>query len=235
MAVTQGHGNPDWTRDEVILALELFHDCKGHVPGPTDERILALSELLRSLPIHPASARNERFRNPDGVVFKLQNIRQVATGKGLGNTAKRDREVWADLGEQPDLVKTIAAVIRASKGTVVPEVDADEEFREGRIVTATHMTRERSASLRRKVLSKLSGKKPACEACNDGPKIDKAELWDASFEVHHKLPLAATEGDRSTRLQDVALLCASCHRAIHRLMSRERRWVSVEELSKLIG
>jgi len=31
MAVTHGHGNPKWTRDETILALDLYFDCKGHV------------------------------------------------------------------------------------------------------------------------------------------------------------------------------------------------------------
>ncbi len=83
MAVTHGHGNPNWTRDEVILALDLFFDCDGNVPGKSDERVKALSDLLRTFPYHSVAARKASFRNPDGVAFKLQNIRQVATGKGL--------------------------------------------------------------------------------------------------------------------------------------------------------
>lgn len=93
MAVTHGHGNPHWTRDEVILALDLYFDCKGKVPGAADPRVQELSEVLRAFPHHGASARKDSFRNPDGVAFKLQNIRQVATGKGLGNVSKADREV----------------------------------------------------------------------------------------------------------------------------------------------
>ena len=34
MAVTQGHGNPNWTRDETILALDLFLQLDGNVPSP---------------------------------------------------------------------------------------------------------------------------------------------------------------------------------------------------------
>jgi 5-methylcytosine-specific restriction protein A len=49
MAVTQGHGNPNWTRDEVLLALDLYLRCADRVPGPTDSRVIGLSEDLRLL------------------------------------------------------------------------------------------------------------------------------------------------------------------------------------------
>ena len=84
MARTQGHGNPDWTRDETILALALYFDCGENVPSKSDPRVQQLSALLRGLPYHAEAARKETFRNPDGVGFKLHNLRSVATGKGLG-------------------------------------------------------------------------------------------------------------------------------------------------------
>src|SRR5581483_8043912 len=98
MAVTHGHGNPAWTRDEIILALDLYLDCQGHIPSSSDPRVLALSELLRSFPYHSRAARQASFRNTDGVSFKLQNLRQVATGKGLGNVSNMDRAVWKEFG-----------------------------------------------------------------------------------------------------------------------------------------
>lgn len=79
MAVTQGHGNPKWTREETILALDLYFDCEDQIPSSNDSRVKGLSELLRSFPYHTHAARKESFRNPDGVAFKLQNLRQVAT------------------------------------------------------------------------------------------------------------------------------------------------------------
>lgn len=88
MAVTQGHGNPPWKRDEVLLALELYFDTAFSVPGPNDPRVEELSQTLQRLPYHGGAARQPRFRNPAGVAFKLQNLRQVATGKGLGNYLK---------------------------------------------------------------------------------------------------------------------------------------------------
>ena len=112
MAVTHGHGNPDWTRDEVVLALDLYFGCNGSIPSKSDARVVALSKLLRVFPYHANAARRESFRNPDGVVFKLQNLRQVATGKGLGNVSRTDREVWGELGNNQRRVRELATLIR---------------------------------------------------------------------------------------------------------------------------
>ena len=87
MAVTQGHGNADWTRDETILALELYQACGASIPGKRDPRVIALSERLRVLQIHPVESRVASFRNPEGVSFKLQNLRQVDSGRGLDHVS----------------------------------------------------------------------------------------------------------------------------------------------------
>src|SRR2546428_7519523 len=101
MARTQGHGNPNWTRDETILALDLYLDLRGQIPSEDDNRVRELSALLRRYPYHAVAARRESFRNPAGVAFKLQNLRQVATGKGLANVSDTDRLVWGELGNDP--------------------------------------------------------------------------------------------------------------------------------------
>ena len=114
MARTQGHGNPDWTRDETILALDLYFKCNGRMPSPGDTTVRELSTLLRSLPYDPVSHRKETFRNPDGVAFKLKNLNNVATGKGLGNVSEIDRRVWAELGARRDEIKHLAELIKIS-------------------------------------------------------------------------------------------------------------------------
>lgn len=114
MAVTSGHGNPKWSRDETILALDLYNQCAGRIPSDKDPRVINLSKILRSLRIYQDAASRPSFRNPDGVAFKLQNIRSVATGHGLKNVSKTDRQVWADLGGQPEKVRSLAQEIMAS-------------------------------------------------------------------------------------------------------------------------
>lgn len=131
MAVTNGHGNPNWTRDEVILALELYHSCSGQLPGPTDHRVRELSSLLRAFPHHSNAARQVSFRNPDGVAFKLQNLRSVAIGSGLKNTSKVDRKVWEELGDNPSRTLELSRLIRQSIAIIddLPLPDDEVEFR----------------------------------------------------------------------------------------------------------
>src|SRR5690242_3505803 len=113
MARTQGHGNPNWTRDETILALDLYLSTSA-IADRHDERVKELSALLQRLPYHAAHERKGSFRNAASVFFKLQNLRQVATGEGLSNVSAMDRRVWAEFGDSPDRVKKLAELIRVS-------------------------------------------------------------------------------------------------------------------------
>lgn len=235
MAVTSGHGNPHWTRDETLLALDLYLQCGGNVPGPHDPRVIELSKVIRSLPIHDGADKKASFRNPDGVAFKMQNLRQVATGHGLGNVSATDKAVWADYGNKPVEVQRLANLIKAEKGDELPTPSEDEVFKEGRILTAMHLRRERKPALRRRLLKKRGELGPlACDGCGEGPKANSEDLADASFEVHHRKPLAEEDRETETRLQDVALLCASCHRLIHRAMSVRRQWIDIPDLKQLL-
>jgi 5-methylcytosine-specific restriction enzyme A len=232
MAVTHGHGNPNWTRDEVILALNLYFDCESNIPGPSDPRVEALSDLLRAFPHHSVAARKESFRNPDGVAFKLQNLRQVATGKGLGNVSRVDRAVWEELGHDPRRVQQLAALIRAGIEIVdetKEESDEEDVFAEGRVVTETHLRRERDPKLRKRLLEQrhTSGGL-RCDVCSCVPTGHSPSLREAIFEAHHILPLAAGR-ERKTQLKAMALLCANCHRMVHRAIALSKRWLTLEE------
>jgi 5-methylcytosine-specific restriction enzyme A len=235
MAVTHGHGNPNWTRDETILALDLYFDCKDRLPSSSDHRVHALSELLRAFPYHSRAARKESFQNSDGVAFKLQNLRQVATGKGLGNVSMTDREIWNELGNNPERTKDLAKLIRSGIDVVEEakqELDLEEVFSEGRVVTEAHSTRERKPQLRRRLLEhhRRSGVLE-CGICGCSAPI--SELGEAIFEAHHIVPLSIA-AERRTKLRDMALLCANCHRLIHRAIASEKRWLNIQEARLII-
>lgn len=111
--------------------------------------------LLRSLPYHAEAAKQPTFRNSDGIGFKLMNIRQVATGSGLGNVSSMDRQVWAEFGRRPDEVRRIAEAIKSgitvAAAEQLPEVDI--ELPEGRLLTALHVRRERNPKVKRMLLT----------------------------------------------------------------------------------
>lgn len=240
MAATQGHGNPKWSRDETILALDLYLKLGGQVPSPSDPSIVALSNELRALLFHEGASKTDSFRNPDGVAFKLQNLRQLATGHGLPNVSAVDREVWRDFGGKETVVSDLARLIREGSATEgitaahIGLVEDEEEFLEGKVVTAIHKARERNPKVRKTLIkARLASGPLSCDACEEGPKTAEPSLYLAGFESHHKVPLSATE-IRSTKLTDVALLCATCHRLIHRAMHQQRRWVSIPEFRELL-
>jgi 5-methylcytosine-specific restriction protein A len=236
MAKTQGHGNPNWSRDETILALDLYLQLGGVVPSPRSEAISQLSARLRSLPYHAEAAKQPTFRNPDGVGFKLMNIRQVATGKGLGNVSNMDRQVWAEFGQRPDEVRRIAAAIQSGIAIVgseqLPEVE--QELPEGRLLTALHLRRERHPKVRKMLIDARGHGGLRCEICDLSRPDLEISMQEAIFEAHHLVPLADA-GERKTKLADLALLCACCHRLLHRAMVSEAKWMGLEEARAIIS
>jgi HNH endonuclease len=81
-----------------------------------------------------------------------------------------------------------------------------------------HQRRERSAVLaeaKRRACHAESGAL-RCEACGLSETTLPAQIGESCFEVHHLELLAAREHPSPTTLDDLALLCANCHRMIHR-------------------
>lgn len=238
MAVTSGHGNPKWTREEIILALNLYFECDGKIPSGSDPRVQALSEILRAFPHHSTAARKASFRNPDGVAFKLQNLRQVATGKGLGNVSQTDREVWDEFGSNPERVKTYAQLITTGVeilSEVKEEPGGYEVFAEGRVITETHLRRERDPKLRARLIeTRRSNSALCCEICGRENPVNAPDLADAIFEAHHIQPLAAGP-ERQTKLADMALLCACCHKLIHKAIAVKGKWLTIEQAKATIN
>lgn len=97
--------------------------------------------------------------------------------------------------------------------------DADDYFAmEGREVLRRHLARERSpylAELKKRESSRSTGFL-TCEACSLNSATLPKDIGEAAFEVHHRLPLAGTGQNTKTRINDLAILCANCHRMIHR-------------------
>lgn len=227
--------NPAWSRDETLLALNLYLQLDGRIPQKSDPRVMALSEALRRNPDSAIYSERPTFRNVASVMLKLQNIKQAAVGGGMPNNSKLDRALWRELGERPGEVTRLANLIEtAIERTPVPTEDLadDEVFFEGRLVTRLHRTRERDPRLRQRVIEKRKkGVGLSCDIC--AATFDKLDgsLREAAFEIHHLKPLALV-GERQIRATDAAFLCATCHRLIHRLISERKTWITLAEAKK---
>jgi len=229
--------NPPWTRDELILAIDLYLRL-GYLDD-THPAVIELSNVLQALPIHAGTPHAGTFRNPNGVTMKLGNIARLDptyNGKGLDAESKLDEVVWKLFVEDREEMHRLAGLLRA--GAVVPDVfpmtpEPDEhDVEEGRLLYRYHRQRERSAkvvALRKRQALERDGAL-ACEVC--GFDFTKAfgELGDGYIECHHIVPLSEA-GLTKTKPSDLSLLCANCHRMAH----RGRPWKSVAELWMLVS
>lgn len=227
MPVTKGAGNPDWTWDETLLALDLLYR-HGAPLSRHHSYVLALSDTLRSAAFHPSEGRKENFRNPDGVALKMQNLQSaIDPARGL-SSSHTDRAVVSEYppSRKNDVAQIAATILsELALSPQIEEVPKDELFVEGQVVTASHRRRDRR--LRRKLLDKRNDENLRCELCNFAPPALPRDLRESFFEAHHVIPLSHSFGETSTRVRDMALLCAGCHRFIHRLISRSKRWVDL--------
>jgi 5-methylcytosine-specific restriction enzyme A len=191
---------------------------------------------LKALPIHPSEIRGLTFRSTNSVGRKLADIhthRPGYTGKPTSGS-KLDIEIWKKYGNNAEIVRSIARTIISNHGTLQNPVDEEDEiadgYSEGRIVVRLHRVRERDpriASRKRKSLLKLKGFL-GCEACG----INLEETYGSQrfdvYECHHLLPLHMT-GETKTKIQDVALLCPTCHRIAHRIVP----WPTLDQLKEI--
>jgi hypothetical protein len=89
-----------------------------------------------------------------------------------------------------------------------------------------HLQRERDPAIvkaKRNAARLPDGRLP-CEACGFVARDQYSGIDGDLCEVHHRQPLAAAVATVATSLEDLAILCPNCHRAIHRtdpLMSVE--------------
>jgi 5-methylcytosine-specific restriction protein A len=74
--------NPTWSRDELILALDLYAHFKGNPPGKSTSEVVELSGLLNEMGAQIANRASD-FRNANGVYMKVMNFRLLER-KGCG-------------------------------------------------------------------------------------------------------------------------------------------------------
>lgn len=225
-----------WTRDEIILACALVSENEWRGARASEPAVQELSDLLRRAPIHPATDRDGAFRSPNSVQRKTFDIATQHPDYGGKQTKgnRLDRVVLRSFLDDLEPMRAVARAIRlailcdAVAEPVVAEVEASDMVRpEGTILLAQHLVREREPRLRSEKLKAVAdrGQRPSCEVCSFDFGRVYGTLGEGYIEVHHRLPLHAS-GPTLTTLSDLALLCANCHRMIH----RSKAWLTPEQL-----
>jgi predicted HNH restriction endonuclease len=201
-----------------------------------------LTELQRtilaihfSLPAHAMTSQRLRdelgysgIAASNGAYGKLGHLIADAVGFDPGASGSVRRDWWRCLSTgdhsgdsfvwlmRPELAAALVSLELVDPHTdgAVDLVDLDipEEPAaiEGRLSLRSHLARERSRSLVE--AKKNSSPDRRCEICG----FSSLSVYGVDYcEVHHLVPIAKLDGSTPTRLEDLAVVCANCHRIIH--------------------
>lgn len=221
--------NPTWTREELILVYDFYLSRGRKGAGPNNPDLLALSRYLRSLPWHANHWRDAQFRNAGAILVKISQLRAYEQDlEPPSMSIHRGAQALAqEYRQQPEALHALAEALRASVAAQAevmlndlsesPPSIEDTSFREGTVQFTVHRRLERN---RRAVIAKLAEVKQAtgrlaCEACGFDFEVAYGEVGRGFAECHHTVPLAQV-GERNTKLANLAVVCANCHRMLHR-------------------
>jgi 5-methylcytosine-specific restriction enzyme A len=232
--------NPDWSRDELILALDLYFRVPSARGSKTNPEVQELSKILNLLPIHRGQDLDEDFRNPNGVGMKLSNFLRFDPsyeGKGLKRGSRLEEEIWATFSGDLQRLNSVSTAIREAVATRDACLEssineAEQEAPEGSVLTRLHMFRERSKSLaaaKKKEAMRLTGILE-CEVCGFDFTRTYGKHGSGFAECHHIKPISTLMPGQRTRASDLAIVCANCHRMLH----RGKSWPSVTELRHIV-
>ncbi|HQF37124.1 MAG TPA: HNH endonuclease [Candidatus Dojkabacteria bacterium] len=234
--------NPPWQRDELILALDLyFRFTPSHISKSHPE-VIKLSNILNSLPIHKERPDRIKFRNPNGVYMKLCNFLRYDPdyqGVGLQRGGKLEEIIWKEFYNDKvklsniskNIINGITELNNIDIETSDDLNDEENEFPEGKVLYKLHKYRERNnaAITRLKEIAESQGKL-FCIICGfDFYKV-YGKIGKGYIECHHTLPVSEYKHKKTTKIEELVLVCSNCHRMLH----RKRPWLSIKELTSLI-
>jgi predicted HNH restriction endonuclease len=132
----------------------------------------------------------------------------LATGEDIG-----EHFTWRMRPEVAAALVMLGVVTPVEDGGILSDLDLHEEDSgaiEGRSRLVSHLQRERNRSLIE--AKKSQSDSHACEVCG----FDSQRAYGVDYcEAHHLKPIAAYDQEAVTRLEDLAIVCANCHRVIH--------------------
>ncbi|MDF2811082.1 MAG: endonuclease, partial [Microvirga sp.] len=210
-----------------------------HTPDKGSKEIAELSALLNRLAHRRGVLRTDKFRNANSVYMKLMNFRRLdpefrAAGKvGLTRGAGGERDVWDayahDLPALDEAASAIRlAVVEASVSLSDEALAGEYEAEEWGVRLSVHLRRERDPAVVRLKKEAVLAKEGVlkCEVCDFDFATHYGVRGAGFIETHHRRPVSELKRGETTKADDLALVCANCHRMLH----RGPRLLSIEEL-----
>ena len=218
--------NASFTRDEVILALDVLYCSGENRLNASSQEIVDLCALLHKLPIIPAVNRPPMFRTENGVSSQLMLFRRsYKTGIKEPNLGITFLQVAHEFENRRDELHQIAVAIcrnLTSYDSTFGSPSERDGFPEGALLGHLHRVVETRDG------AKLTpGKR--CEIC----QIDTADIYPGCpslMSMHLTVPVTALDGKKRYGASEFIAVCPNCHAALH----RRRPWLTKENCGELL-
>ena len=207
-----------FTRDEVILALDVLYSSKNGRVTADSEEIKELSRLLNRLPIHPVENRRSDFRSPNGVAVHLRRFYlSCLSGKKSPSVGDLFFCVAFEYENRVNEIHSIARAIRKNEKAFVSLFGSpleDDGFPEGALLGHLHRMIEQRDGAKQTV-------KDHCEICNSRPTLCYRN-GDQLLQNHLVVAPTVMEHSKRYGADNFLTVCPTCHAALHRY----RPWLS---------
>ena len=167
------------------------------------------------------------MRNIDAIKMKHPLLSDAVNAHGIEimkavnsieirRAADRINEIQAEIYGMTNAGSIVTLENAASK----PKTDLEDDIVgiEGRLLIRIHAYKERDrafAARAKKYYRDKNGGWLKCEACGLKPIDLYGPDGERCIEAHHKIPIEELQPDSITRVDEMAMVCASCHRIIH--------------------
>lgn len=205
-----GNGNGDESKDSFIARMnEMFE---------TDTNNGQIGCIILS-DFKPFD--NAVYLSEVGIEFK----NSVVSGKGITET---EVNIINEYG-----FGTVGSVMRKlNEANNIGFTEDDEGFPEGKLILKQHLVRERNSEVIKLAKERFKQRhgKLYCEVCGFDFVEHYGDIGEGYIEGHHTKPVSEMNENEETKVEDIALVCANCHRMLH----RKRPWLSINELKQLL-
>ena len=223
---------PTWHRDEAILLLDLYlrlaEQGKAPLNLPHDApEITELSETLRRLPLHgawthvpglPQSQRHpheaDEPRQPRPQPQREGPAGRLSTrSRHLDHLRPRPRPRPPPRHQHPPALRDRRSQQAQTTSPAPTTMPPTPTLKAG---CSTASTESVNATKRSSDKKKQQASSLACEVCGFDFHATYGELGRDYAECHHTKPISTMQPGDTTKLADLAIVCANCHRMLHR-------------------
>lgn len=220
--------NASFTRDEVILALDVLYFSDEKHLTKNSEAIIELCKLLQELPIHPEIKKTSNFRNPVGVSGQLRNFESEKKGVvyDTWRIGTLFHEVDSEFATNKEALHEIAQAIKRNKEyflkAVFAESPENEDFLEGTLLFHLHRNIERRDGKKETTDSR-------CAIC----QLDVNDIYKPCgnlLQQHLLVHPTRINANKHYGENDFITVCPNCHAALHRY----RPWIEKSNVADLL-